>query len=490
MVVMLCLQLCVSRQPHSCLIGWLVAVAALAVAAVLWAQHAARLLGVSSPSGCRWQAKQKKVNNHQQRKTSATSTYRLSARRYDGRKFTGWHVRDAPSSRAKSVAQLQDGDEVEVVEVRIGADRAQGDWLLLADGRGWLRKEHDGAAWSQVDEHGALVADRWSGVPPTKLARRARKRIPTTSTVATPLATPVAAVPPPAAAVATSEVFEQERTGAFALSHDQNSSDRDTAAAAPPRPLPPFTYCSEMQKLATDAAGYATGFLADDSWEAAPSPVPSAVTWRMRSSPVLGSPIRPFKARGVVKGVEPAVLATMFLGLALKWPERNRKVKKKKQEVRRVEQVDWSTTLWFEHEKIPVPLVADREVLYLETFKHCAADSAGELFMIVRKSVEKDEVPVAPGRVRGLSYVVMTFRRDPAGCGTEQTLAMDFDIRGRIPGRAVDGFLAQQAGLFDKLSKFVSSKDGQDMIEHVKKKIPEDRLHPSHPMHGVTFAHD
>lgn len=483
MVIMLCLQICVSRQPHSCLIGWLVAVAALAVAAVLWVQHAARLLGVRTPSACRRQAKQTEPDN--QLKASSTSTYRLSARRYDGRRFTGWHVRDAPSSRAKSVAQLQHGDEVEVVEVRIGSERAQGDWLLLADGRGWLRKEHDGAAWSQVDEHGALVADRWSGVPPTNLARTVRKRIPTRSrsTVAAAVATPVAAA-------VTAGVFEQEKTGASALSLNETSSERDTAAAAPPRPLPSFTYCSEMQNLATEAAGYATSFLADDSWEAAPSSVPSAVTWRMRSSPVLGSPIRPFKARGVVKDVEPVVLATMFLGLALKWPERNRKIKKKKQEVRRVEQVDWSTTLWFEHEKIPFPLVADREVLYLETFKHCTNGSAGESFMIVRKSVEKDDVPVAPGRVRGLSYVVMTFRRDPAGCGTEQTLAMDFDIKGRIPGRALDGFLAQQAGLFDKLSKFVGSKDGQDMIERVKKKIPEDRLHPSHPMHGVMFERD
>jgi hypothetical protein len=181
----------------------------------------------------------------------------------------------------------------------------------------------------------------------------------------------------------------------------------------------------------------------------------------MRSSPVFGSPIRPFKARGIVKDVEPAVLATMFLGLALKWPERNHQVKRRKQEVRRVERVDWSTTLWFEHEKIPVPFVADRECLYLETFKHCAGpDSSenGESFMIVRKSVETADVPVAPGRVRGLSYVVMTFRRDPAGHGTEQTLAMDFDIKGRLPGRAVDGFLAQQAALFGKLTKFVGSR--------------------------------
>jgi hypothetical protein len=59
------------------------------------------------------------------------------------------------------------------------------------------------------------------------------------------------------------------------------------------------------------------------------------------------------------------VLAAMHLGLALKWPERNDAVKKKKLEVRRQETVDWATTVWFEHEAIPVPIVADREALYL-----------------------------------------------------------------------------------------------------------------------------
>lgn len=368
-------------------------------------------------------------------------------------------MREAPSALAKPVAQLKDGDEVEVSEVRVGGGRVQGDWLLLADGRGWLRKEHDGAAWCQVDAHGRLVADRWSAEPPK---RETRLHPSASSTVA-------AAHPAPATTVRPSEKQDEGRS---ALNLSSNGIARDAAASTVPRQLPQFTYCKEMQALAKEAVDYAPGFLADSQWELSPSPRPSAVTWRMPSSPFLGSPIRPFKARGVVKGVEPVVLATMFLGLALKWPERKLKVRKKKQEVRRVEQVDWSTTLWFEHEKIPVPLVADREVLYLETIRHCSADSTSngghddvsdessddELFMVVRKSVEKDDLSVAPGRVRGLSYVVMTFRRDPDRQGTEQTLAMDFDIKGRIPGRAVDGFLAQQAGLFDKLTKFVGSQ--------------------------------
>jgi hypothetical protein len=39
----------------------------------------------------------------------------------------------------------------------------------------------------------------------------------------------------------------------------------------------------------------------------------------------------------------------------------------------------------------------------------------------------------------------------PCAEGTEETLTMEFDLKGRIPGRAVDGFLAQQAKLFDRL---------------------------------------
>ena len=136
----------------------------------------------------------------------------------------------------------------------------------------------------------------------------------------------------------------------------------------------------------------------------------------------------------------------MHLGLALKWPERNDAVKKKKLEVRRQETVDWATTVWFEHEAIPVPFVADREALYLETIVH-HRETGG--CSVVRKSVELDEVPAASGRVRGTCYIVMDFK--PCAEGTEETLTMEFDLKGRIPGRAVDGFLAQQAKLFDRL---------------------------------------
>ena len=443
---MLCLQLCFSRQPHDywCLLGWLVTAAVLALATVMWVQHATRLLGISPPCACLH------TRQHQPAAGASTKTFRLNAQKSDGTKFGGWHVRSAPSSLATPVAQLRHGDQVEVTEVRVGAGRAQGDWLLLADGRGWLRKEHDGAAWLLVGERGLVVPDRWSAVSPKQIAGTVWVHTPAGSTPITPTLDPNGARSP-----------AQGRGGAAGSAPSLSDVPRDEVAAAPPRPLPPFTYCSQMQSLATDAASYAPGFLSSSSWEETPSPVPSAITWRMRSSPVFGSPIRPFKARGIVKDVEPAVLATMFLGLALKWPERNHQVKRRKQEVRRVERVDWSTTLWFEHEKVPVPFVADRECLYLETFKHCAGpDSSenGESFMIVRKSVETADVPVAPARVRGLSYVVMTFRRDPAGHGTEQTLAMDFDIKGRLPGRAVDGFLAQQAALFGKLTKFVGSR--------------------------------
>ena len=441
---MLCLQLCFSRQPHWCLIGWLVTVAALALTTVLWVRHAAWLLGISPPRAC----PHPYGHTHQHQPAVATKTFRLNAHRSDGTKFGGWHVRSAPNLLAKPVAQLRHGDEVEVTEVRVGAERAQGDWLLLADGRGWLRKEHDGAAWLLVDERGLVVPDRWSAMSSKQNAGTVRVDLSTSRA-------PITSTPVPIGA----RVPAQERGGA-APSLSLSDAPRDEAAAAPPRPLPPFTYCSQTQSLATDAANYAPGFLSSSSWEVSPSPVPSAITWRMPSSPVLGSPIRPFKARGIVEGVEPAVLAAMFLGLALKWPERNHQVKRRKQEVRRVERVDWSTTVWFEHEKIPVPFVADRESLYLETFRHCVTGSNenDESFMIVRKSVDNVDIPVAPGRVRGLSYVVMSFRRDPEGKGTEQTLAMDFDIKGRLPGRAVDGFLAQQAALFDKLTKFVGSK--------------------------------
>jgi hypothetical protein len=477
---LLCLELCLARQPHSCLIAWVLFTAALAAAALLWTQHVARLLGIDPPKG-------EQQRQRQQVPAAPTRTFRLNTRRYDGKRFAAWYVREAPSSLAKPVAQLRHGTEVEVKEVRLGGGRLQGDWLELADGSGWLRKEHDGAGWCQIDESGNAVPDRWAGQPPPAPRGAVRRRRPAPRDAGdagdATAAAAVAAPPPPAAAAAPTAV-------------SVTAPAQNEAAAAPPRPVPPFTFSKRMQMLAAEAADYAPGFLTDSCWEDSPSPVPSAVTWRMPSSPVFRSGVRPFKARGVVKGVKPAVLATMYLGLALKWPERNHKVKKKKMDVRRVEQVDWSTTIWFEHEAIPVPLVADRESLYLETCSYTPpppppsgtdggrGGGGGGSFTIVRKSLEKDDVPVGAGRVRGLMYVVMTFKRDPQGQGTEQTLAMDFDLCGRVPGRAVDGFLAQQAKLFERLSRFVASEDGQSMIKHLEKRIPEDRLHPSHPMHG------
>jgi hypothetical protein len=61
---------------------------------------------------------------------------------------------------------------------------------------------------------------------------------------------------------------------------------------------------------------------------------------------------------GVVKGVCPAVLAHMLMDIGIKWPEKDRPVKKRKLEVAEVSAVDWQTKVWYEHSAIPVMFVA------------------------------------------------------------------------------------------------------------------------------------
>ena len=148
----------------------------------------------------------------------------------------------------------------------------------------------------------------------------------------------------------------------------------------PSRAAPDFQPSAALQQQAREALDYWPAFLNSADWQSAPSPVDSAKTWRMSSSPVFNGPVRPFKAEGIVRGVSPAILAAIISGITLKWPERSKRPedRKKKQEVRRVSHVDWETQCWFEHERIPVPLVADRETVYLETVRGLGKEAMRE----------------------------------------------------------------------------------------------------------------
>ena len=119
------------------------------------------------------------------------------------------------------------------------------------------------------------------------------------------------------------------------------------------------------------------------------------------------------------------------------------------------------------------------------------------------------------GRVRGTQYVVTLL--EPCAEGTHETIAMEFDLAspplsppddasplssvcasaeevwrvcgqgGRIPRWAIDRFLADQAKLFDRLSRFVASENGQSSIKYWEERLPQERAHEGHPMHGVSL---
>ena len=122
---------------------------------------------------------------------------------------------------------------------------------------------------------------------------------------------------------------------------------------------------------------------------------------------------------------------------------------------------------------------------------------------------------VVQGRVRGTQYVVTLL--EPCAEGTHETIAMEFDLAslppppkcdtfalwsvcasaeevwcvwwqgGRIPRWAIDRFLADQAKLFDRLGRFVASENGQSSIQYWGERLPQERAHEGHPMHGVSL---
>ena len=104
----------------------------------------------------------------------------------------------------------------------------------------------------------------------------------------------------------------------------------------PSRAAPDFQPSAALQQQAREALDYWPTFLNSADWQSTPSPVDSAKTWRMSSSPVFNGPVRPFKAEGIVRGVSPAILAAIVSGITLKWPERSKRPeeRKKKQEVK------------------------------------------------------------------------------------------------------------------------------------------------------------
>jgi hypothetical protein len=86
-----------------------------------------------------------------------------------------------------------------------------------------------------------------------------------------------------------------------------------------------------------------------------------------------------------------------------------------------------------------------------------AGDWQGGGIQIVRQSVTCDEAqPLARGRVRCSVFVVIQLR--PCAKGTQQTLAMELELGGYLPGKVVDHLFTQQSKTFGRLTRFVNTE--------------------------------
>jgi hypothetical protein len=92
--------------------------------------------------------------------------------------------------------------------------------------------------------------------------------------------------------------------------------------------------------------------------------------------------------------------------------------------------------------------------------------------------------PACHGAIRHVSHmrvlfadVVTTLR--PCAEGTVHTVAMEFDLRGSFPARIVDAFLAQQAKIFSRLSRYIASDVGKVAMMETTARLIAERRHPT-----------
>ena len=362
--------------------------------------------------------------------------YVLDGTTRGGKSVAGWHSREGPDKTSCALRCYLDGAVVRA--------SAEGAWLRLERGHGFVRKEHWGAGWRSAEPEPAAAA----------------------------LTSVAAAVQ--AAQQAPEHVLEEPEP------------EEDEPLSVPPV----FTSSAALDSAASAVQREAAAFIADgmsvrDGWtkEADSPSIPDGVSvWRKPSAVFFDGPVAPFKCSGVVKGVSPAVLASMLLDIGIKWPEKDRPVKKRKLEVVVVSETDWQTKAWYEHSAIPVPFVADRDELYIEVsstqppsalltserglfsprFKltecfllqrwsgtedgtiHIARKSLGD--SVVDIGTERD--PETTGYVRQQVFVSTIL--EPCPEGTRHTMAMEFNLGGRLPARLIERFLGEQVKIYER----------------------------------------
>ncbi len=178
--------------------------------------------------------------------------------------------------------------------------------------------------------------------------------------------------------------------------------------------------------------------------------------WRKPTgAEVYAGNVPPFRARGVVRNVSPAVLMTHVLSFDRQGEGKRRE--SNKPIVRNLERVDWRTDVWYERTTYPWP-VSDREYVYLERWRE-AED--GNVIKISRLCAEHNDAPPDSRAVTLRAMCAQEMRAQ--GPDTVWDLALEFNVGGSVPAFLIEDFLRKQTILCDEATDNLA-KDSQAVL--------------------------
>lgn len=251
-----------------------------------------------------------------------------------------------------------------------------------------------------------------------------------------------------------------------------------------PEPQLQFTHDADLVAKGVEVVGKSDAFIDGSdgtNWQSGESEDAEAQIWRgedcIHCPSEWGRDARPFKAKGLVKGVDPEVLVQYLTSIELKWKSGI----EKKPEMRKIEAVDHQTSVWFERRHFPRP-IWDREYCFVERW-----EPRGEgHFRLALESIDHPAQPPTIGWNGAQAYVTLRCyaSHDLVADGngnTEYTLCIEFNAGGALPGFLVGGFLKDMAKAPERFSEYFATDDGKATIERIKAELAEKKQDESFP---------
>ena len=183
--------------------------------------------------------------------------------------------------------------------------------------------------------------------------------------------------------------------------------------------------------------------------------------WRKPTgAEVYAGNVPPFRSRGVVRNVSPAVLMTHVLSSDKQGHGKRRE--SNKPVVQNLERVDWRTDVWYERTTYPWP-VSDREYVYIERWRE---SQDGKVIKICRLCTEHDSAPpdTDSGAVTLRAMCAQEMRAD--GPDTIWDLALEFNVGGSVPAFLIEDFLRKQTILCNEVTETLSKHSKAMLVRH------------------------